>query len=106
MVKLGVAGFLSHLALIAISRTLTHPPALVAAVGRNYLSAIYTPFTFILFYEVLTLVAAIPHSTVQSVASQFEIVSLIFIRAFFSKTSRPWATSGRSGGRPPRCFPR
>ena len=83
VVTLGVAGFLSHLALIALSRTLTHPPAALAAVGRNYLSAIYTPFSFILFYEVLALVAAIPHSTVQSVASQFEIVSLIFVRGFF-----------------------
>jgi len=83
MVTLGVAGFLGHLALIALSRNLTHPPAALAAVGRNYLSAIYTPFSFILFYEVLELVAAIPHSTVQSVASQFEIVSLIFVRGFF-----------------------
>ncbi len=51
--------------------------------GRNYLWAIYSPFSFILFYEVLELVAAIPYSTVQSVASQFEIVSLIFVRGFF-----------------------
>jgi hypothetical protein len=100
MVRLGVAGFVSHLALILLARSLTYPPAALAAVGRNYLSAIYTPFSFILFYEVLALVAAIPHSTVQSVASQFEIVSLIFVRGFQRRRSGG-LTSGQSGSRRP-----
>ena len=78
-----VLGFLVHLALIFLSRTLAHPPALIAAAGKNYLSAIYTPFSVILFYEVLMLIAALPHSTTQSIAKQYEIVSLIFIRRFF-----------------------
>ena len=47
------------------------------------MSAIATPFTFILFYEVLTLIAALPASTTQSIANQFEVVSLIFIRDVF-----------------------
>jgi hypothetical protein len=83
IVDVSVIGFLAHLALVFLSRTLAHPPALVAAVGRNYLSAIYTPFSFILFYEVLMLIAALPHSTTESIAKQYEIVSLIFIRRFF-----------------------
>jgi hypothetical protein len=83
IVKISVAGFLAHLLLVFLSRILPHPPALIAAVGRNYLSAIYTPFSFILFYEVLMLIAALPQSTTQSIAKQFEIVSLIFIRRFF-----------------------
>ena len=33
---------------------------------RNYLSVIAAPFSFILFYEVLTLIAALPTSTTQS----------------------------------------
>ncbi len=78
-----VIGFLVHLALIFLSRTLAHPPALIAAAGKNYLSTIYTPFSVILFYEVLMLIAALPHSTTQSIAKQYEIVSLIFIRRFF-----------------------
>jgi hypothetical protein len=53
------------------------------AVGRNYLSAIATPFSFILFYEVLTLIPELPASTTQSIANQFEVVSLIFIRDVF-----------------------
>ena len=83
VVNVSVAGFLVHLALIFLARILPHPPALIAAVGRNYLSAIYTPFSFILFYEVLMLIAALPQSTTQSIAKQYEIVSLIFIRRFF-----------------------
>jgi hypothetical protein len=83
VVKLGVAGFLIHLTLVFLSRTLPHPPVLLAAAGANYLSAISTPFTFILFYEVLVLIAALPESLAQSVANQFEIVSLIFLRGFF-----------------------
>ena len=78
-----VAGFLAHLALIFLARTLSRPPAFIGAVGTNYLSAIYTPFSLILFYEVLMLIAALPHSTTQSIAKQYEIVSLIFIRRFF-----------------------
>jgi len=61
----------------------SHPPLILSAVGRNYLSAIATPFSFILFYEVLTLIAALPASTTQSIANQFEVVSLIFIRDVF-----------------------
>lgn len=83
VVNISAAGFLAHLLLIFLSRTIPHPPALLAAVGRNYLSAIYTPFSFILFYEVLMLIAALPQSTTSSIAKQFEIVSLIFIRRFF-----------------------
>ncbi len=83
IVKISVAGFLIHLGLVFLARVLPNPPAILAAVGRNYLAAIYTPFSFILFYEVLMLIASLPQSTTQSIAKQFEIVSLIFIRRFF-----------------------
>jgi len=76
-------GFLAHLVLVFLARALPHPSGLITAVGKNYLSAIYTPFSFILFYEVLMLIAALPQSTTQSIAKQYEIVSLIFIRRFF-----------------------
>jgi hypothetical protein len=83
VVNISAAGFLIHLLLVFLSRTLANPPALITSVGRNYLAAIYTPFSFILFYEVLMLIAALPQSTTQSIAKQYEIVSLIFIRRFF-----------------------
>jgi hypothetical protein len=83
VVNVSIAGFLVHLLLVFLARTLPYPPALIAAVGTNYLAAIYTPFSFILFYEVLMLITALPQSTTQSIAKQYEIVSLIFIRRFF-----------------------
>jgi hypothetical protein len=82
-IKVSIAGFAVHLAMVFLSRGLSHPPLIISAVGRNYLSAIATPFSFILFYEVLTLIAALPASTTQSIANQFEVVSLIFIRDVF-----------------------
>jgi len=83
VIRLSIAGFVLHLSLIFLARSLPHPPLLIAEAGQNYLTAISTPFNFILFYEVLTLIAALPSSTTRSIANQFEIVSLIFIRDVF-----------------------
>jgi hypothetical protein len=83
VIRLGIAGFVIHLVLIFLARSLAHPPLLIAEAGQNYLSAISTPFNFILFYEVLLLIATLPASTTRSIANQFEIVSLIFIRDVF-----------------------
>jgi len=80
-----VVGFIAHLALVFLARTLASPPSIIAAVGTHYLTAIYTPFSFILFYEVLMLIGALPASTTRSIAKQYEIVSLIFIRSFFKE---------------------
>jgi hypothetical protein len=83
VIRLGIAGFAIHLLLIFLAKTLAHPPALIAGAGENYLVAISTPFNFILFYEVVTLIGALHESTTRSIAYQFEIVSLIFIREVF-----------------------
>jgi hypothetical protein len=83
VIFVSIAGFAIHLLLIFLVHSLAHPPLLIAVAGQNYLSAISTPFNFILFYEVLILIASLPASTTSSIASQFEIVSLIFIRDVF-----------------------
>jgi uncharacterized membrane protein YidH (DUF202 family) len=83
VVRLAIAGFCIHLLLIFLGHTLEHPPELLKAMGENYLVAISTPFNFILFYEVVTLIGALHESTTKSVAYQFQIVSLIFIREVF-----------------------
>ena len=83
VVALSVLGFLAHLVFIFLANHLRNPPPLVSEAGHNYLTAIATPFNFILFYEVLILISAIPQSTTKSIETQFEIVSLIFIRGFF-----------------------
>ena len=83
ILRMSVFGFLLHLALIAVGRTLPQLSVLSTLFGDNYLVAISTPFNCILFYEVLTLIAVLPASNTRSIASQFEIVSLIFIRDVF-----------------------
>ncbi|MEO1498755.1 MAG: hypothetical protein AAFV43_16540 [Planctomycetota bacterium] len=83
-VAAAVVGFFAHLAVIATSRAF--PSIAEAALGgldRNFLHAIYTPFSFILFYEVLLLTLAIPQSHTGSIAIQYQIVSLIVVRRVF-----------------------
>jgi hypothetical protein len=87
-VKISIAGLSLHLGLIFFSHCLSQPPLLVAVVGNSYLAAISTPFSFILFYEVLTLLAVIPTSTTRSTANQCEIVSLIFLRDVFKDIAK------------------
>lgn len=83
LVYISAASFLIHLSMVFLASTLVSPPPYIAVAGTNYLSAIYTPFSFILFYEVFMLIVALPRSTTQSIAKQYEIVSLIYIRRFF-----------------------
>ncbi len=83
VVWVSLAGFVVHLGLVFLASNLSAPPPLIASAGTNYLAAIYTPFSYILFYEVLMLIVALPQSTTRSIAKQYEIVSLIFVRNFF-----------------------
>lgn len=83
VIQLSALGFVLHLVLIFLAHLLGAPQPWIEQLGGNYLSAISTPFNFILFYEVLTLIAALPVSTTNSISSQYEIVSLIFIRDVF-----------------------
>ena len=50
---------------------------------HSYLKAIYTPFSFILFYEVFLLVIIIPKSISEFIGKQFEVITLITLRSFF-----------------------
>tara|TARA_B110000459_G_scaffold24577_1_gene23553 strand:- start:110 stop:820 length:711 start_codon:yes stop_codon:yes gene_type:complete len=49
----------------------------------NPISALYTPFSFILVYEAFLLVYYIPRSFSTAVSKQYEIMSLIIIRKIF-----------------------
>ncbi len=88
VIQTAIAGFVVHLFLIFLARTLPDPPALLAGLDRSYLSALYTPFSFILFGEVFQLVLSIPRSISLSLGRQYEIVSLIFIRNVFKDISK------------------
>ncbi|MCI4667135.1 MAG: hypothetical protein MRZ79_03170 [Bacteroidia bacterium] len=54
----------------------------------NVISAIYTPFSFILVYEVLLLVYYLPYSFSTSIAKQYEITSLIILRRIFKDIAK------------------
>ncbi len=54
----------------------------------NPISAIYTPFSFILIYEVYLLVYYLPKSTTIYIGKQYEIITLIVIRHIFKDLSK------------------
>lgn len=83
MVVVAIFGFLAHLGLIWLCSVVPSLAPLRRVVGSNYLSAIYTPFSFILFYELLLLVLTLPASTTLALGRQFEIISLITVRNVF-----------------------
>ncbi len=88
IVYLAAIGFLLHLLLIFLARTLPAMSNLTLVIGSNYLAAISTPFSLILFYEVLLMVLSLPDSTTRSVGTQFEIISLIILRNVFKDMAK------------------
>lgn len=65
------------------------------------ITAIYTPFSFILVYEVYMLVYHLPDSFTISIGKQYEIISLIVVRRIFKDISKldiseTWVNSYRN----------
>ena len=54
---------------------------------KNPIAAIYTPFSFILVYEVYLLAFYLPRSITTYVSKQYEIITLIIIRRLFKDLS-------------------
>jgi len=54
---------------------------------KNPIAAIYTPFSFILIYEVYLLIYYLPKSTSTYISKQYEIIALIIIRRLFKDLS-------------------
>jgi hypothetical protein len=54
---------------------------------KNPIAAIYTPFSFILVYEVYLLIYYLPKSTSTYISKQYEIIALIIIRRLFKDIS-------------------
>ena len=84
---IAIAGFFIHLLLIYLSKfgfiTLLSESELFA----NPISAIYTPFSFILIYEVYLLIYYLPKSFTSYITKQYEIITLIIIRKLFKDLS-------------------
>lgn len=53
----------------------------------NPIAAIYTPFSFILVYEVYLLIYYLPKSTSTYITKQYEIIALVIIRRLFKDLS-------------------
>jgi len=76
-----ISSYLLHLLLILLANQ-----GIIAAESKflqNPVSAIYTPFSFILVYEVYLLIYYLPRSTSYYIGKQYEIITLIVIRRIF-----------------------
>ena len=77
-------GFIFHLILIFLNNNNLIDISMVDKnLLTNPISALYTPFSFILVYEAFLLVYYIPRSFSTAVSKQYEIMSLIIIRKIF-----------------------
>jgi hypothetical protein len=84
---IAIASFLIHLTIIYLVDfgiiSLNKPSDLL----KNPIAAIYTPFSFILVYEVYLLIYYLPKSITTYISKQYEIISLIIIRRLFKDLS-------------------
>ena len=77
-------GFLIHLLLIALkTNNIGFLSEMNSSLLNDPITAIYTPFSLILIYEVYLLVFYLPRSFTSCVSKQFEVISLIVIRKIF-----------------------
>ena len=79
-----ISGFLIHLSLIFLN--LKYDINYFVGLDNllsNPISALYTPFSFILVYEAFLLIFYFPRSFTTSVAKEYEIISLVLIRKIF-----------------------
>ena len=81
---LAVGGFIIHLLLIFFENYYVMDIfSSKTNLSSNPISALYTPFTFILIYEAFLLIHYLPRSFTTSVAKEYEIISLVLIRKIF-----------------------
>lgn len=76
-------GFIFHLSLVLLNNYSIINIGNESLLLTNPISAIYTPFSIILYYEIFLLIYFLPRSFTTSILKQFEIISLIIIRRIF-----------------------
>ena len=85
---LATLGFIIHLLLIFLNNfSIIDITETENSLLSNPISAIYTPFSFIIIYEIYLLLLFLPRSFTTSISKQFEIISLIIIRKIFKDIS-------------------
>lgn len=82
-----LTGFFIHLILIYLSKLDIINFLSESELLKNPISAIYTPFSFILIYEVYLLIYYLPKSFTSYITKQYEIITLIIIRKLFKDLS-------------------
>jgi hypothetical protein len=90
-----IAGFLIHLVLVFLNLKydVNYFVGLDSLLS-NPISALYTPFSFILVYEAFLLIYYFPRSFTTSIAKEYEIISLVLIRKIFEDIPQLDISSG------------
>ena len=83
-INVSILGFIIHLLLILGKKYDVFHSRIDNILLTDPISAIYTPFSIILIYEIYLLIHYLPRSFTTSVSKQFEIISLIVIRRIFA----------------------
>ena len=87
ILNIALLSFLVHLTLIFVSKNNIFGFNFSSDLFDNSIIAIYTPFSFILIYEVYLLVYYLPQSFTSYLSKQYEIITLIVLRRFFKDIS-------------------
>jgi len=87
ILSVAIASFIIHLVMIYLVDFGFISLATTSDLFNNPIAAIYTPFSFILLYEVYLLIYYLPKSFTTYISKQYEIMTLIIIRRLFKDLS-------------------
>ncbi len=87
ILAIAIVGFVIHLGVIYLVDFGFLRLDAVSPLLKNPIAAAYTPFSFILIYEVYLLVFYLPQSITTYIQKQYEIITLILIRRLFKDLS-------------------
>lgn len=93
IIFIAIVSFMLHLLLIALVHWKILELKDYSTLLNSPIAAIYTPFSFILIYEVYLLVYYLPKSTTNYIGKQYEIITLVIIRRLFKDLSQLELTS-------------
>jgi hypothetical protein len=93
ILNIALLSFLIHLVIIYLQKFNIINIGGNSELLKNPISAIYTPFSFILIYEVYLLIYYLPKSFTTYITKQYEIITLIIIRKLFKDLSSLQLTS-------------
>ena len=93
ILNIALFSFFIHLTFIYLSKLDIINFTSSSELLNNPISAIYTPFSFILIYEVYLLIYYLPKSFTTYITKQYQIITLIIIRKLFKDLSALELTS-------------